>query len=132
MTSLFYQFQEVRSLSWISIPLLHEEALYIIDARNAYLGIWYPSRSCFLIARPEYSPQLIQGRMKWSQHNIRLFEEEHWDMGEPHGTARPFIFIERVPQSAKDNLLAYLLEAGNRLPRTAAKSMVLGRIPTPI
>lgn len=141
---MYIQFAESES-GWMVVPSLHQGGLYIIDARNAYLGVWYSSTSGFQIARARYSRRLLHGRMKWDYHSAYLFEEKHWDCGdadlydmrqwdsgEPPGTAKPLVFLELVPPSEINNLLAYLLEAGARFPREIAQDLVSKRMSDPV
>lgn len=126
-----FQFAETKS-GWIPTALLHQGGLYIIDARNAYLGVWNTSTSGFQIARVRYIPWLLKGRMSWENHGTYLFEEKHQDTGEPHGTAKPLVFLEHVPPSEAGDLLAYLLKASQRFPKKIAQDLVSKRIPDPV
>lgn len=128
---MFIQFAESES-GWMAAPSLHQGGLYIIDARNAYLGVWNSCTLSFQIARTRYSRRLLHGRMKWDYHSAYLFEEKHWDVGEPYGTAKPLVFLEQMPPSETTNLLAYLLEADTRFPREIAQALVSKRTPDPV
>ena len=123
-----FQFAEAKS-GWIAAPSLHQGVLYIIDARNAYLGVWNSSTSSFQIARVRYIRRLRQGKMNWEARGAYLFEEKHWDAGEPLGSAKPLVFVEQVPPSETGDLLTYLLKAGARFPKEIAQSMVSKRMP---
>ena len=130
------QFAE-SELGWITASSLHQGGLYIIDARNAYLGVWNSSTSSFQIARRRYVRRLLNGRMRWEPRGAYLFEEKHWDCGdsdrydihlsdsgEPPGTAKPLVFLEQAPTFETHNLLAYLLEVEARLPQDKAQDLV--------
>jgi len=72
--------------------------LYRIDARNANLGIYNATKKTFYIRRD-----------KWGF--IHLFEEYHWDTGEPYGTAKPLEEIEFAGNfNNDDERLAYLIK----------------------
>lgn len=61
-----------------------ENWLYLIDARNASLGVFQKEAEGFIIARTKFS-------------NTYLFIEIHYDMSEHHGTATPLLKLEKVP-----------------------------------
>ena len=50
--------------------------LYIIDARNADIGVYVAKDKWFRISRFKFKTNYI-------------FTEDHWDTGEPHGTVKP-------------------------------------------
>lgn len=52
-----------------------DDHMYIIYARNAHVGIYYEESRWFYIARYKFG---------WF-----IDTENHWDTGEPHGTAKP-------------------------------------------
>ena len=56
---------------------------YLIFARNAHVGIWIKERKSFLISRFKFEMNY-------------LFEEYHWDTGEPFGTVKPQREIEQA------------------------------------
>ena len=58
--------------------------LYHIAARNADCGIFISDLKAFVIRREKFE-------------RIFLFPEYHWDMGEPHGTAKCLAELERAP-----------------------------------
>jgi hypothetical protein len=122
----FFQFSELK-IDWLPISVLINEALYIIDEREAHLGVWCASTSTFHVVRPDFSPPGKSGNKKWIQTGLRLTEKEHWDLVEPHGThgsARPLLFVEQAPLIAKDDLFTYLLDANIRIPNAAAKDIL--------
>ena len=51
--------------------------LYVIYSRNAMLGIYVAKRRGFRISRFKFGDNFE-------------FVEYHWDVGEPHGTAKPY------------------------------------------
>lgn len=113
---------------WIPISLLRDGALYVIDARNAILGVWQQATCGFNIARPFFAPRKEGNRMRWYQHTTYLFEEFHWDLGgaEPYlGTARPLVFVEEVPEADKADLLNYLMLAEQRIGKDGAHKLIL-------
>lgn len=122
---MYIQFAEAKS-GWMSAPSLDQGGLYIIDARNAYLGVWNSDASGFQIARTRYAPRLLQcaRKWKWESHGVYLSEEKHWDEGEPFGTAKPLVFLEQMPLSESGDLLAYLVKAGARFPKEIAQALV--------
>lgn len=103
---------------WIPIEQLVDGALYVIHARNAYLGIWHAEKSAFIIAREKL------GR-------IYLFNEYHWDtergqgdaIVKDFGTAKPFILLDLLTNQP-DDLLGFLLMQAKELPYMAAFQMV--------
>ncbi len=119
-----YQFLASRTL-WLPMDVLHENGLYVIGARNAYLGIWKPVRECFAIARQRYDVKMENRRMVWHHHSWDLSEEYHWDTEEPFGTAKPFALVEIGDQGTEINQLAYLLEAQTKLSMPDACKMCI-------
>jgi hypothetical protein len=70
--------------------------VYQIRARNGIVGIFNKARSSFALNREKF------GR-------VYLFDEYHWDTGEPHGTAKPFKDLGPAPAFAGgEQKLAYL------------------------
>ena len=67
---------------YLPMDALHAGMAYGIWARNAYVGIWLPAEQGFLISR--YKMGAIP----------RLSIEQHWDVGEPLGTAKPLHALE--------------------------------------
>lgn len=64
--------------------------LYIIDARNSNLGIYDESKKSFIISRFKICETFLD-------------EEEHWDCGEPYGTAKPLTEIGPVSKKILSN-----------------------------
>jgi len=62
--------------TWIQLKDCIDGHLYAIDARNAPLGVFLAKEKSFLISRFKFKENY-------------LYLEEHWDCGEPHGTAKP-------------------------------------------
>jgi hypothetical protein len=109
---------------WLPMSTLQEGALYVIDARNAFLGVWQANVSGFQIARPLFEPRPGGRRMVWHQRGHYPFVEYHWDTGEPLGTARPLVFIEQVSKAVENDLLAYLIDAEQRITKEIAFDIV--------
>lgn len=84
-------------MRYIPIKKLIYGGVYIIDARNFGIGIWDEIEKAF------YGRKITFGL-------VYLFPEDHWDLGYPHGTARPFKFIEMPPRNINndDMKLEYL------------------------
>lgn len=114
----------IAEYQWLPMSELREGALYIIDARNAHLGVWQESESGFQIARPLFEPRPEGRRMKWYHRGHYPFVEYHWDTGEPLGTVRPLVFVENVPETVGDDLLAYLIRAEERIAHDVASELV--------
>jgi len=70
--------------TWIPLNDCVDGRLYAIDARNATIGIFNAESRSFLISRFKFGSNF-------------LFEEEHWDCGEPHGTAKPLRDLGSTP-----------------------------------
>ena len=79
----------------IPIKECKDNHLYIIKARNASIGIFNEKDSSFTISRTKFSSNY-------------LFDEYHWDTGEPYGTAKCLKELEPVPPMEESEKLAYL------------------------
>ncbi|HBM14765.1 MAG TPA: hypothetical protein DD381_00215 [Lentisphaeria bacterium] len=79
----------------IRIDDLKQGYLYLIDARNSHLGIWMSKKNSFLISRFKFGDNF-------------LFEEDHWDTGEPYGTVKPIKELEKTPFEADRFLYPYV------------------------
>jgi hypothetical protein len=68
---------KIEHKTMISLKDCRNGYLYIIAARNAYVGIFNAKKKGFRISRFKFD---------------RNYEsvEYHWDTGEPHGTVRPY------------------------------------------
>jgi len=77
-------------MRYIPIKKLIHNGVYIIDARNFGIGIWDETEKAFYGRRIKFG-------------DVYLFPEDHWDLGYPHGTAKPFEFIEMFPGNINDN-----------------------------
>lgn len=71
-------------MNYIKLDNLKDGYTYTIDARNASVGIYLKKNKSFLISRIKFSDNY-------------LFEEYHWDTGEPFGTVKPIEEIEKAP-----------------------------------
>lgn len=65
-----------RNPDTIPIEECKNRHLYIIKARNSFIGIYNEKEKSFFISR-------------WKFNSNFLFEEYHWDTGAPFGTAMP-------------------------------------------
>jgi len=74
---------------WIALGECSDGHLYHIAARNASLGVFCAEEQGFVISRHKFGRNY-------------LFTEEHWDTGEPHGTAKPLVEIEEAPEVTLD------------------------------
>ncbi len=66
---------------YLQLLELKADYVYLISARHAYVGIWYPRLNYFVISREKFD-------------NRYIFFEYHWDIGEPHGTVKPIKELE--------------------------------------
>jgi hypothetical protein len=90
-----------KSDAYLGMDELEDGRLYLVNCRNAYLGIWLASEKEFAIRRSKL------GR-------VYIFHERHWDTGEPYGTAKPYILLpDFVP---KDGLLDFLARMESAIP----------------
>lgn len=119
----YYQFPDA-PVRWLPIAELVDGALYIVDARNAFLGIWQRAELAFLVARPLHVPERVNGRMRWIPEGHQLSLEYHWDKGDSFATARPRRFVEHVPGRDWDNLLGYLRRREEEFARQTAFSLL--------
>lgn len=94
--------------TFIPISECRDGYVYYISARNAIIGIYRESTKGFIIARNKFG-------------SIYLFEEYHWDTGEPFGTVQPWAELEKAPDFPPDdamgsnpNKLLFLLEVVKR------------------
>jgi hypothetical protein len=71
-------------MNYIPMDQMKSGHLYKIGARNASFGIWLEEEKGFIISRFKFSDNY-------------LFVEYHWDTGAPHGTAKPWKDLGRVP-----------------------------------
>jgi hypothetical protein len=58
-----------------------DQHLYLIKARNSQLGVFKKAASSFIISRFKFKSNF-------------LFEEDHWDTGEPFGTVQPIKLLK--------------------------------------
>lgn len=76
---------------YIPLEKCKEGHLYRIEARNGRFGVFRKEESAFTIARKKFN-------------DIFLFDEYHWDTGEPFGTVKPKRDLGRlVGEPLKDN-----------------------------
>ena len=76
---------------YIKVEDLEEGWLYRIKARNADVGIWFPSEQGFVIRRRKFDL-------------IYTFVEIHWDLSPNFGTVKPIERLELSPFE-KDDLI---------------------------
>lgn len=84
-----------RRQHWIALGQCKDGFLYIIHARNSYLGIFNAEEKSFTISRHKFSLNF-------------LFEEYHWDTGAPYGTVKPLKELYEAPKVSEDEKLLYL------------------------
>lgn len=81
-------------MAHIKIKFCKDGYLYVIAARNSYLGISKSNGTEFTISRFKF-------------RNNFLYTEDHWDKDE-HGTVKPLEELEKVPELSEEDLLIYL------------------------
>lgn len=59
---------------------LLDNGVYIIHARNSIIGIWREKDKAFIIRRSKFN-------------STYACEEFHFDIGDPHGTAKPLRYL---------------------------------------
>ena len=64
--------------------------MYLIDARNAFIGIYSKKEKAFTISRHKFGRNY-------------LFDEYHWDIGAPFGTVHPLKEVGQAPKFKSDN-----------------------------
>jgi hypothetical protein len=76
---MYFCIKQMRKAGNLMIPLENckDGYLYVIYARNALLGLYVAKRRGFRISRVKFG-------------NNYEFVEYHWNLGEPHGTAKPY------------------------------------------
>lgn len=84
------------------------DGLYLVHARNFSLGIYQAAKKEFAGIRYKFGDRFIDN-------------EDHWDTGEPHGTAKPYRLLEAYvcpaglnADQAYDHMFGYLDDAGKR------------------
>jgi hypothetical protein len=88
---------------WIPMTECIEKGIYLVDARNFSVGIWLPS--AMLKTREFYFSGI---RHKWGSTFID--QEEHWDCGEPYGTAKPYKLLEMYSDVIGDDQMMNCLK----------------------
>ena len=84
-----------RNPNIIPIDKCKDRYLYIIDARNASIGIYHQETKTFIISRHKFKSNF-------------LFNEVHYDADEDFGTATPLIELEEVSYISEEEELKYL------------------------
>lgn len=69
--------------------------LYQIDARNASCGVYIAEKKAFEIRRVKFGGAFLD-------------LELHWDSDDKHGTAKPIMLVEEVPETNGVDRLEYL------------------------
>lgn len=87
-------------LNYIPLEQCKDGYLYIINARNSKLGIFKKENSSFIISRFKFKSNY-------------LFEEYHWDTGEPFGTVKPLELLgpatlSFLPEMNEEETLKFL------------------------
>jgi len=81
----FELWKDIRdSDNYLQMDELDKRSIYFISARNSHFGIWNSNNKSFIISRCKFD-------------NNYLFEEYHWDTGEPFGTVKPLTLLKVVP-----------------------------------
>jgi hypothetical protein len=89
------------NVNYIPIVQCRDSYLYFIIARNSNLGIYNEKDKSFTISRFKFKLNY-------------LFEEDHWDTGEPFGTVKPLKEICEVARFKNDeDKLKYLNNKAN-------------------
>jgi len=91
--------------------------LYIIDARNADIGVYIAKEKGFKISRFKFKSNFI-------------FIEYHWDTGEPFGTVKPLKKLNYIGHMSDEKLFSQLNDEMKRLFYDIKK--LKGVITTPI
>jgi len=86
--------------NYIPLEQCKDGFLYIIDARNSRLGIFKKENNSFIISRFKFKSNF-------------LYEEDHWDTGEPFGTVKPLKLLgptqmSFLPTMNQDEQLKFL------------------------
>jgi hypothetical protein len=63
---------------YLPLDQMRDRFVYLIHARNSYIGIWIAEEKGLLLLRQKF-------------YQLFLDVEYHWDKGAPFGTAKPFI-----------------------------------------
>lgn len=71
--------------------------VYSLISRNLNFGVWNPETSGFTGVREKFG-------------DLYLFEEYHWDTGEPYGTATPLEDVADFSKIQPDKWLLELLK----------------------
>jgi hypothetical protein len=104
---------------WIPMAECVENGIYLVDARNFSIGIWMPS--AHLKTRTFYFSGI---RHKWG--SVFIDQEEHWDCGEPHGTAKPYKLLEMYGGPANEDYIMNHLKHMEIKHRKAVRRMLNG------
>jgi len=92
---------------YIPLKECRDSGLYIINARNSNLGIFNEKNSSFTISRFKFSSNY-------------LYEEDHWDTGEPNGTVKPLkalglTKLTFLPEMNEEEKLKFLNKRADQL-----------------
>lgn len=100
---------------YISIRDLIDRHTYVIDGRNAFVGIWLADKKCFVIARYKVGPK------------PRIHVEDHFDHKDKElgsmGTAKPIRVIETIPENI-DKLITSVNGNTNSLTKDAENQII--------
>jgi hypothetical protein len=75
---------------WIPLGECKDGYLYRLSSRNLIMGVFHKSSQSFLGMRLKFTSEFID-------------QELHWDVGPPHGTAKPTEEVCQVPSDVYDN-----------------------------
>lgn len=78
--------------AYIPMSKCKDGHLYIINARNADLGVYVEAQRYFRISRNKFQLTFID-------------TEDHWDTGEPHGTVKPLKKLNYIGNMSDENLI---------------------------
>jgi len=81
--------------TYIPIEKCKDGHLYIIDARNADIGVYIAKEKGFRISRFKFKSNFI-------------YIEYHWDTGEPFGTVKPLKKLNYIGNISDERLLVRL------------------------
>ena len=96
-------FPKIENLGkFLSLEKCKDNFIYIIIARNSHLGIYNEKEKSFFISRFKFSENFI-------------FEEYHWDTGEPYGTVRPLLELYEAPKFENESMLKFLNELNTKM-----------------
>lgn len=88
---------------WIALPDCEDGRLYRVECRNAQWGIFHARNNGFLIARAHsqsgthFNPETGE-LTEFNEGDYYESLEYHWDVDQPHGSAKPLRCIEAIKE----------------------------------